>query len=183
MVDTTEVLVDNTPFIRAQLAILNVAVTHVGVLGKSGSKQVMIATVHEFGVKIAVTPKMRGYLAWRGLHLRRSTTHITIPERSFVRQGFKNWMEHNCDTTWEAQLNRLFAGTATALQVLEVVGEDVVDAIRAVIFAGPPPPLHPFTIAGRKKKGKAAALGASKGPKALYSRGNLVRSIDKRITA
>lgn len=44
-----------------------------------------IAAVHEFGTVIPVTPKMRAYLAAQGLYLRRSTTHIVIPPRSYLR--------------------------------------------------------------------------------------------------
>ena len=53
----------------------------VGVFGS----RARIAKVHEFGKDIEVTPKMRGYLHSIGIHLRKDTTHIHIPERSFMR--------------------------------------------------------------------------------------------------
>lgn len=47
-----------------------------------------LARVHEYGVNIPVTDKMRGYLSARfGIHLKATTTHIRIPERSFLRAG------------------------------------------------------------------------------------------------
>ena len=46
--------------------------------------------VHEFGVKIKVTDKMRGYLGSQGLHLKKSTTVISIPARPFMRNSFDN---------------------------------------------------------------------------------------------
>lgn len=58
----------------------------VGVLGTG--KEAMIAAVHEFGTRITVTPKMRAYLHSQGLHLRKDTTHVAIPERSFIRSGW-----------------------------------------------------------------------------------------------
>lgn len=49
-----------------------------------------LAIIHEFGTKIGVTKKMRGYLGANGLHLKASTTEITIPARPAVRQSFDN---------------------------------------------------------------------------------------------
>jgi len=48
----------------------------------------MIAHVHEYGCDITVTDKMRAYLHFRGIHLKKETTVIRIPERSFIRAGF-----------------------------------------------------------------------------------------------
>ena len=42
------------------------------------------APSHELGAHIKVTPKMRGYLHSIGIHLKPSTTHITIPQRAFL---------------------------------------------------------------------------------------------------
>jgi len=36
---------------------------------------------HEFGGSITVTPKMRAFLHFKGVHLRKSTTRIRIPAR------------------------------------------------------------------------------------------------------
>jgi len=60
--------------------------------GSKGSKgdMVDIAWVHEFGYTIAVTPKMRAYLHHKGLHLKTTTTHIHIPERSFLRAALND---------------------------------------------------------------------------------------------
>jgi phage gpG-like protein len=56
----------------------------VGVFGE----EALIASVHEFGCKIRVTEKMRKFLHAQGLHLRKDTEYITIPQRSFLRLGF-----------------------------------------------------------------------------------------------
>ncbi|MCY1690733.1 hypothetical protein OVA29_08695 [Exiguobacterium sp. SL14] len=58
----------------------------VGVM--EGGELGMIAHVHEFGCDIKVTDKMRGYLGSQGIHLKKETTVIRIPERSFIRAGF-----------------------------------------------------------------------------------------------
>ena len=49
--------------------------------GKSGD----IAGVHEFGCTIEVTPKMRAFLHYNGVHLKNTTTYINIPPRPFLR--------------------------------------------------------------------------------------------------
>ncbi|PAE96772.1 hypothetical protein CHH71_12240 [Shouchella clausii] len=71
----------------------------LGIFGEKASKKSgnsdltlgAIAEVHEYGVSIEVTDKMRGYLASQGMYLKKTTTHINIPERSFIRGG---WDEH-----------------------------------------------------------------------------------------
>ena len=66
------------------------------VQGKNGP--VDIAAVHEYGCTIRVTDKMRGYLHSQGLHLKKTTQFIRIPERSFLRatlndQAFRRKLE------------------------------------------------------------------------------------------
>lgn len=62
----------------------------VGYFGEGHTQ--MLANVHEFGVDIAVTDKMRNFFRYKfGISLKKTTTHIKIPERSFIRSG---WDEH-----------------------------------------------------------------------------------------
>ena len=56
-------------------------------VGVFGGEHEWLASIHEYGCKIPVTPEMRAYLHNIGIHLRKSTTVITIPERSFIRAG------------------------------------------------------------------------------------------------
>jgi len=44
-----------------------------------------IAAVHEYGCTIEVTPKMRAFLHYNGIHLKEATTYINIPPRPFLR--------------------------------------------------------------------------------------------------
>lgn len=41
--------------------------------------------VHEFGAKIPVTERMRAFLHFKGVHLRKSTTEIVIPKREWFK--------------------------------------------------------------------------------------------------
>ncbi len=59
-------------------------VVKVGVFGESA----LVAAVHEFGCKIRVTEKMRKFLHAQGLHLRKETEYIIIPQRSYLRKTF-----------------------------------------------------------------------------------------------
>ncbi|MBO7696246.1 MAG: hypothetical protein J6T10_26720 [Methanobrevibacter sp.] len=45
-----------------------------------------LGAIHEFGCQIPVTDKMRGYFFHQfGINLKKSTTHIIIPSRSFLQ--------------------------------------------------------------------------------------------------
>lgn len=46
-----------------------------------------LGTIHEFGATITVTDKMRNYLHSQGIHLKKDTTTIEIPSRSFLRDS------------------------------------------------------------------------------------------------
>lgn len=47
-----------------------------------------LARVHEYGINIPVTKKMRAFFQYKfGISLKPSTTVIHIPERSFIRAG------------------------------------------------------------------------------------------------
>lgn len=66
----------------------------VGILGSDGSKPISddldmagLGAVHEFGTTINVTPKMRAFLHYIGVHLRKDTTQVEIPSRSFLRKA------------------------------------------------------------------------------------------------
>ena len=54
-------------------------------IGVKKGKEANIAAVHEFGCVIQVTPKMRAYLHYQGVHLKPSTQMIYIPPRPFLR--------------------------------------------------------------------------------------------------
>lgn len=81
---------------------------HVGIgvmssaSGKDGVGLVNLALIHEFGIYIPVTPKMRGYLGHQGLHLKQSTRFIRIPARPTfgptVEKYGKEWATLFVDT-------------------------------------------------------------------------------------
>lgn len=83
---------NNIPQALVRIGEINAKKVEVGYFGAhySGGRITNTgkAAVHEYGCNIAVTPKQRGYLAAAlGIYLKASTTHIRIPERSFLRAG------------------------------------------------------------------------------------------------
>jgi len=68
----------------------------VGIMGEQASQKhpdsdltnAQLGAIHEFGATINVTDKMRAYLHHIGIHLKKDTTTITIPARSFLRDTF-----------------------------------------------------------------------------------------------
>ena len=52
-----------------------------------------VAALHEReeGTRVRVTPKMRAYLRARGFFLRRTTTHLFIPGRPFIKPAYRDF--------------------------------------------------------------------------------------------
>ena len=81
---------------------------HVGYEKTSGEFGVTeLALVQEFGTKIKVTDKMRGYLGSQGLHLKKTTEVITIPSRPFIRDSFDNNVDGLSDSGIELMIKTL----------------------------------------------------------------------------
>ncbi|MBR2759359.1 MAG: hypothetical protein IKG65_07390 [Exiguobacterium sp.] len=87
----------------------------------------MIAHVHEYGCDIQVTDKMRGYLHSIGIHLKKSTTVIRIPERSFIRAGFNEhesgWRQKASELINEAVTGNVPVDTMFDMLGLELAGK------------------------------------------------------------
>lgn len=115
--------------IQAEMEKAGGAQVKVGVLGDSGEDEdgadmVMIAASNEFGAKIPVTDKMRGYFAWAfGINLKQSTTVIEIPARSFIRASFD---DHSADIskTKERLWNLVLSGKLDVERALKLLGEE-----------------------------------------------------------
>ena len=113
-----------------------------------------LAKIHEYGVTIEVTPKMRAYLHSIGLHLRDDTTHIRIPERSFIRAG---WDNNKADV--EKRIER-FLPKVMELDIdldtfLEVIGKEVEGRLKKFLVKLHYPPNASFTI---RRKGSSNPL-------------------------
>lgn len=124
-----------------------------------------LAGIHEYGVRIKVTPKMRAFLHYQGLHLKDSTTEIVIPERSFLRTGHDENADRIIKQT-ERALGQVVAGEMSVDDMLDLYGQQMATAIKTYIRDISTPPNHPYTI---EQKGSSNPL---------VDTGNLISSID-----
>lgn len=136
------------PKMQKELEALNGKKVQVGVFGE----QAWLAGIHEYGCNIPVTDKMRKWLAAHGLYLKKSTTVIHIPERSFLRSGFDEYHE---ETVKQAE-RMISTGLFDADEVCLFVGQYLAQHIDLFANELTKPANHPFTI--KQKGGKANPL-------------------------
>lgn len=132
----TKTKVDLTKQIEQAAKSLDGISVEVGVI--RGEHQ-WLAGIHEYGCTIQVTPRMRAYLHRIGVHLKKSTTQIVIPERSFLRTGYDVNREDALRKA-ERLLPDALDGKLSAEQYFETVGTQVRDYIKdyAVELSEPP---------------------------------------------
>lgn len=152
------------PKMQARLEQIDGKKVSVGVLGE----QAWLASIHEYGCKIEVTDKMRAYLHSTGLHLKATTTHITIPERAFLRNGY----DENKDdiiAKAEAVIGDVIDGTMSSNQFFDLIGLLMKSRIQDYARDLDNPPLHPYTV---ERKGSSNPLIDS---------GDMIGAIDYKV--
>lgn len=139
------------PKMKKQFSLVSGTSVEVGVLQ---GEQAWLASIHEYGCNIKVTPKMRAYLHSQGLHLSESTTEIHIPERSFLRAGY----DENRDAVLK-KASKLLAdvsdGKMDANTLHKAVGIELSSKIKEYARDLSNPPNHPFT---QERKGSSNPL-------------------------
>lgn len=140
------------PEVEASINDLQGKTVHVGVLG--GGENAWLASIHEYGCIIYVTPRMRAYLAKTGLHLKSTTKQIVIPERAFLRNGFDENKTGVINDT-KSLLADVMGGTLSANQFLDTVGLLLKGCIQDYATELNNPPNHPYTV---EKKGSSNPL-------------------------
>lgn len=113
-----------------------------------------LAGIHEYGCKIPVTDKMRAYLHGIGIHLKKSTTVITIPERSFIRAGHDEYASGVLSDA-EAVLPDVIAGTMSEDAYCRMVGELMASKIKKYAIDLKDPPNSGWTV---QQKGSSNPL-------------------------
>lgn len=137
-------------------------------IGAIQGEHAWLAGIMEYGCDIVVTPKMRAFLHHQGLHLKDSTTHIKIPERSFLRASHDEKGEEVLKQG-ERALGLVVSGNMSLEQYLDMVGRNYITMIKEYIVELDSPPNHPYTV---DQKGSANPL---------VDTGGLVESISYRI--
>lgn len=140
------------PELIDRLKGVNKSSMEVGIL--EDGEQAMIAHVHEYGLNIKVTPKMRAYLHYNGIHLKSSTTSINIPERSFVRKYANEQMDKDVKSL-DPLIGELMHFGINETTFLEMVGEQLSDSMKDTLTDITSPPLSSVTV---ERKGSSKPL-------------------------
>lgn len=120
------------------------------------------------GCRIPVTPKMRAFMHHRGVHLKKSTTTIVIPERSFIRTGHDENIDRIMKQT-ERAIAAVVAGTMSVDDMLDLCGEQLATAIKKYARDLSSPANSSLTIEWK----------GSSNP--LVDTGNMIESIDWEV--
>lgn len=116
--------------IKRELNALSKMKIHVGILGDEDSELLKIAAVHEYGMTIKMTDKMRRYLGAIGLFdgdddyqppAGSKTGYINIPERSFIRASYDTGKQ-GIDGVVRMAIERIKTGEWTARQAADNIG-------------------------------------------------------------
>lgn len=126
----------------------------IGIFGDSGGDILMIASVNEFGCSISVTDKMRNYLHYIGIHLKKDTTTINIPERSFIRSGYDQ-NKSNIESQGEKLLAKVLSLELSVDAFFNAIGEYSVGLIQEYLTDLRSPANSPATV---KLKGSSNPL-------------------------
>ena len=126
----------------------------IGILGESGTMAdgniLMIAAVHEFGIRIKVTPKMRAWFAYQGFPLKKETIEINIPERSYIRAG---WDKHvgEIGRTIDSMVEKVITLQMTPTAFYNNIGAMVTGKLQEYMTELQNPALSGMTVARRKQ--------------------------------
>lgn len=108
--------------------------------GDADESMAGIAAVHEYGAVISVTDKMRGYLHYIGIHLRKETDKIVIPERSFMRSWVAEKKEE-ITKVMSVLLKKVEEGGIETEEALNKLGAYGEAGMKDKIKSNVPPPL------------------------------------------
>ncbi|MEV9639478.1 hypothetical protein ABZ756_02120 [Mammaliicoccus sciuri] len=144
---------DNTKQLLKTLKEIDKSQIDVGIVG-GDSEIAMIAAVHEFGCEIQVTDKMRGWFGANGYPLKKETTVIRIPERSFLRSGYDENIDKIAEQV-ERQLPDVLENEVNLKIFMEGVGMQFAELIQKKLRDVKAPALSDMTI---ERKGSSNPL-------------------------
>lgn len=138
------------------------------VVGFNDGEMAWLGGIHEYGCRIPVTPKMRAFLHHNGIHLKKSTTIIIIPERSFLRAGHDSSVDGVLDKA-ERVLPDVASGHMGVNQYCRMIGEMMASSIKEYAVDLRNPPNSGWTVAWK----------GSDNP--LVDTGGMIGSIDYEV--
>lgn len=141
----------------------------IGILSKAGGEILMIASVHEHGCNIPVTPKMRGYFLYNfGVNISKDTKVIKIPERSFIRASYD--VNKSNFSKFDDLFGATLDGKLEVRDFYKIIGAACVDMIKNYIRDGLKPELSSLTLENKAPKTKP-----------LIDSGRLINAIDYEV--
>ena len=159
---------NNSDQILKKIKALQSTTINVGILSDESEELKMIASVHEFGCDIQVTNKMRGWFGANGYPLRKETTVIRIPERSFLRSGYDENIQDIANEI-EQQLPNVFLNDVDPAMFMDHIGMKFAGMIKKKIRDIKSPANSDMTI---ERKGSSNPLVDS---------GNLLSSVRHEV--
>lgn len=139
-----------------------------------------LAGIHEYGLDIQVTPKMRAFLHHMGVHLKKDTTFIHIPERSFLRNGYDTNRERLL-TLAEDLVADVIGGDISANAAYEALGRNIVSALKDYATALSSPADSDLTVNGSEDDWGLEGLPGKGSSNPLVDSGNMINSIDYEV--
>lgn len=131
-----------------------------------GTPVAKIAAVQNYGAQINVSEKMRAFLHYMGLHLKKTTGEIVIPPRPFMDNAKKRIQGVEGKKIITQELLRVFEGRQTMKQAANRLGLWAQKVIQEEIAKINTPPLSGATIEMRENqydsKSKNGIKGGSK---------------------
>lgn len=121
--------------LKRELEALGRMTIRIGIQGDEDSEVLMIASVHEFGCTIRVTPKMRAFMHHIDVHLKPGTGYINIPERSFIRASYDTGIQP-MGKVIDQIIREVIRGEKTAQQAGNTIGALLVQMTQDYIYAG-----------------------------------------------
>lgn len=117
--------IDKLPQMSATTKSINGRQCEVG----AASSDAWLASIHEYGCNIPVTPKMRAFFHYQGIHLNPKTTVIKIPERAFLRGAYDKDGERIIKQT-ERAIGQVIAGKMSMDDLLDLYGQQMATAVK-----------------------------------------------------
>jgi len=148
---------------------LSSTAVRIGILSNAEGEILMIANVNEYGCDIDITDKMRGYFRdVFGINIKRDTTKIRIPERSFIRSSYDE--NKGKFRTYDDYLSAVLDMKISVQDFYKIVGNACVNTIKDYIRRGDFEPDSSLTLERKKPKTKP-----------LIDTGRLINSIDYEV--
>lgn len=141
----------------------------IGILSSAGSELLMIANVHEYGCDIHVTDRMRGFFRHEfGVNIKKSTTKIRIPERSFIRSSYDE--NRNKFSNYDNYLEAVLDFKISVDDFFNIIGNACVNFIKEYIKHGDFAQNSSLTLENKKPKTKP-----------LIDSGRLINAVDYEV--